>query len=96
MLALRLEPHQVHDVDHPDSEIRQVAAKDRDSGQDLKRGRVPAAGHHHVGLGLLVVAGPLPGSIRHGRISLDHFRSGTGHDRLCFKRTGATLSTEEA
>ena len=35
-------------------------AKNGNGGQNLQRRRVAAAGHHHVRLGALVVAGPLP------------------------------------
>ncbi len=38
-----------------------MLAEDGHGGQNLERGRIPAAGHHHVRLdGVLVVAGPLP------------------------------------
>ena len=37
-----------------------MLAQDRNGGQDLQRGRVSAAGHHHVRLAALIVAGPLP------------------------------------
>ena len=37
-----------------------MLAKDGNGGQNLQRGRVSAAGHHHVRLAVLVVAGPLP------------------------------------
>ena len=35
-------------------------AQDRDGGQNLQRGRVPATRHHHVRLAALIVAGPWP------------------------------------
>ena len=35
-------------------------AQDGDGGQRFQRGHVAAAGHDHVGRGVLVVAGPLP------------------------------------
>ena len=60
MLAGGLQLHQIDDIDHPDLQIGQMLAKDRNRGQDLQRRRVAAAGHHHVRLGVLVVAGPLP------------------------------------
>ena len=60
VLALGLQLHQIDDIDYPDFQIRQMLTKDGNGGQDLQRGRVSAAGHHHVGLGVLVVAGPLP------------------------------------
>ena len=60
MLALRLQPHQVDHVDHPDFQFGQMLAHDGDGGQRLQRGHVAAAGHDHVGRDVLVVAGPRP------------------------------------
>ena len=60
VLALRLQLHQIDDIDHPDLQIGQMLAQNGNGGQNLQRGRVAAAGHHHVRLGVLVVAGPLP------------------------------------
>ena len=52
--------HQIDDVDHPDLQVGQMLAKDRNGGQRLQRGDVAAARHHHVRLAALIVAGPLP------------------------------------
>ncbi len=60
VLGLRLQPHQVDHVDHPDLQLRQVLAQDRDRRERLQRRHVAAAGHDHVGRDALVVAGPLP------------------------------------
>jgi len=60
VLGLRLQPHQIDDIDHPDFQIGQMFAEYGNGSQDLQRGRVSATGHHHVRLGALVVAGPLP------------------------------------
>ena len=60
MFARRLQLHEIHHVDHSDSQFGQMGAKDGHGRQDLQSGRVSAAGHHHVRLGILVVAGPLP------------------------------------
>ena len=60
VLGLRLQLHQINDINHPDFQIGQMFAKDGNGSQDLQRGRVSATGHHHVGLALLIVAGPLP------------------------------------
>src|ERR1700760_960372 len=60
MLALRLERHQVDDIDHPHLEIREVPAQEVDRGERLKRGHVPGTGHHDVGLAAVVIAGPIP------------------------------------
>ena len=60
MLALRLQRHQVDDVDDADLQLGRVPAQQVDRGQGLERRHVAAAGHHDVGLRALVVAGPLP------------------------------------
>ena len=60
VLARRLELHQVHDVDDAHLQLRQVLAQQLDGGQRLQRRHVAAAGHDHVRLAALVVAGPLP------------------------------------
>ena len=60
MLALRLQLHQIDDIDYPDFQIGKMLAQNGNSGQNLERGRVPATGHHHVRLRILVVASPLP------------------------------------
>ena len=60
VLLRRLQLHQVHHVDHPDLQLRQVPAQELNGGQGLQRRHVAAAGHDHVGLAVLVVAGPFP------------------------------------
>ncbi len=60
MLALRLQLHQIDDVDDADLQLRQMLAQDGHRRQRLQRRHVAAAGHDDVGLGVLVVAGPLP------------------------------------
>ena len=60
VLGLRLELHQVDDVDDADLQLRQVLAQDRDRGQRLQRRHVAGAGHDDVRLRAPVVAGPLP------------------------------------
>ena len=61
VLGLRLQAHQVHHVDHPDPQVRQVLAEDAGRRQHLHRGHVTGAGQHHVGLlAVGVVAGPFP------------------------------------
>ena len=60
VLARRLQLHEIDDVDDPDFEIGQMLAKDRDRGQNLKRRRLSATGHHDVRFGVLIVARPLP------------------------------------
>ena len=60
VLGLRLQLHQVDDVDHADLQLRQVLAQNGDGGQRLQRGHVAAAGHDDVRRAALVVAGPLP------------------------------------
>ena len=60
VLAAGLQPHEIDDVDHADFQIGQMLTQDRHGSQDLQRGRVAAAGHHHVRFAALIVAGPLP------------------------------------
>ena len=60
VLGLRLQLHQIDDVDHPDFQVGQMLAQDGDGSERLQRGHVATAGHDHVGLDALVVAGPLP------------------------------------
>ena len=42
--------------------VREMLAKQIHGGQRLQRGHVAAAGHHHIRLASLVVAGPFPDS----------------------------------
>ena len=51
---------QVDDVDEPDLHVGQVLPQQRGRGQRLHRRQVAATRHHHVGLGALVVARPIP------------------------------------
>jgi hypothetical protein len=71
LLALRLQLHQIVDIDHPDLQIGQMLAKDGNGRQDLQRRRVSSTGQYHDRLGALIVAGPLPDAnsfrARHGR-----------------------------
>ena len=60
VFALRLQLHQVHDVDHAHLQLRQVLADQLHRSQRLQRRNVAAARHDHVGLAALVVARPLP------------------------------------
>ncbi len=60
VLGLRLQLHEVDDIDHPDFKIGQMRAHDGDRGERLQRGHIPAAGHDNVGRNALVVAGPRP------------------------------------
>ena len=89
VLARRLQLHQVHDVDDADLQLREVLAKQLDRGQRLQRGHVAAAGHDHVGLAALVVAGPVPDADAGGAV-LDRLVHGqplrrrllAGHDHV--------------
>ena len=60
MLARGLQPHQIDDVNHTNFQLGQMLTKNGNCSQDLQRGRVSAACHHHVRLATLVIAGPLP------------------------------------
>ena len=89
MFAWRLQLHQVDHVDHADFQIRQVLAQQVDRGQRLQRGHVAAAGHDHIGLAALVVAGPFPDAdagraMLDGLIHVQPLRGGllAGHDHV--------------
>ena len=60
MLAVGLEPHQVHDVDHADPQIREQPAQDRRGRDGLKGRDVARARENHVGFAPAVIGGPLP------------------------------------
>ena len=60
VLGLRLQLHEVDDVDHPDFQVGQMLAQNGNRGERFQRGHVAGASHHHVRLGVLVIAGPLP------------------------------------
>ena len=76
MLRAGLQLHQIDDIDHTDLQLGQMLAKDGDGSKNLQGGRVSAAGHHHVRLAVLIVAGPLPDA--------DPF--GAMHDRLVHRQ----------
>ena len=57
MLLLRLQCHQVDDIDHADLQIRARAAQEIDRGKRLQRRNIAGAGHDDVGLG---AAGSVP------------------------------------
>ena len=62
MLGLRLQLHEVHDIDHPDLQLRKLLPENRYGGESLQRRHIPAAGHDHIRRLTLIVAGPRPGA----------------------------------
>jgi hypothetical protein len=90
MLALRLELHQVHDVDHADLQLgKMLRSRMVHGGQRFQRGHVAAAGHDHVRLAALVVAGPRPdadagGAVLDGGVHVEPLRRRllAGHDHV--------------
>ena len=61
MLGLVLQPHQVHDVDEPHLQFREVPAQQVGRGERLQGGDVTGGGQHHVRRCThLFGAGPLP------------------------------------
>ena len=50
VLRVRLQAHQVDDVDHPHSQVGQFTPQDIGGSQCLQRRNVAGAGQHHVGL----------------------------------------------
>src|ERR1700734_3054048 len=61
MLTWGLQRHHINDVDDPYFQFGRMLAQELDRGQRLKRRHIAAAGHHDVGLGAAIVAGPWPG-----------------------------------
>jgi len=57
---LRLQLHEVDDIDDPDFQVGQVLAHNGDGGERFQRGTSPQQAHDHVGRAALVVAGPRP------------------------------------
>ena len=73
VFGVRHQPEQVHHVHEPDPYVGQVLPEQGGGGQGLHGGDVAAARHDHVGLGPLVVAGPVPDAgalraVRDGRL----------------------------
>ncbi|MNO45908.1 hypothetical protein D3C76_361860 [compost metagenome] len=59
MLVRRLQHHQVHDVDHPNSQVRHVLAQQGDGGQRFQGRHITSAGHYHIRI-LVIAARPVP------------------------------------
>src|SRR4029077_13280179 len=62
MLALRLELHEIYDVDDTHLQVGRVMPEEIDGSQSLQCRHVSAASHHDVGLLATVVASPFPDS----------------------------------
>ena len=60
VLGVRLQLHEVDDVDHPDFQVGKMLTHDRDGSERLQRRHVATAGHHHIRCLALIVACPLP------------------------------------
>ena len=60
MLGLRLQAHQVDDVDNAHPELREVLAQERRCGERLERRDLARAAEHDVGLTRFVRARPVP------------------------------------
>ena len=81
MLRLRLQRHQIDDVDDADLQLRQMLAQQIDGRQRLQRRHVAGAGHHHVGLAAAIVARPFPdadarGAMLDRRVHIEPLRRG--------------------
>jgi hypothetical protein len=59
MLGLRLQLHEIDNIDHPDLEVGQVLPQDGNGSERLERGHIPGASHDHVWLQVEFVTGPL-------------------------------------
>jgi hypothetical protein len=73
VLRLRLQAHQVDDVDHPHLQLGQVLPQQRYGGEGFQRRYVAGAGEHDIG-GAVVVAGPVPDAQTPGAVC-----GGVGH-----------------
>jgi hypothetical protein len=89
VLALRLEFHQIHHVDHPNLQLRELLAHQIDGGESFDCGHVAAAGHDYIRLATLVVTGPRPdadagGAMFDGRVHIEPLRRGlfTRYDHI--------------
>ena len=60
MFSGRLQGHEVHHINHSNPEIRNVLAEPVYRGQSFECGNIAAAGHHHIRLAAMIVAGPVP------------------------------------
>src|SRR5262245_41196688 len=62
VLSLRLQFHQIDDVDNADLQLRDMLTEQIYGGQSLQRRHVPTTGHDDIRIPSLVVAGPFPDS----------------------------------
>ena len=60
VLAVRLQAHQVDDIDDTQPKLGQPLAQDRGRGERLERRHVSGAGEHDVGLDAVVARSPVP------------------------------------
>ena len=73
VLALRLELHEIDDVDRPDLQVREMAPQQLDRPPGFRASAVPAARHDDIRLAALIVARPRPdakagGAVRDRRV----------------------------
>jgi hypothetical protein len=60
MLCLRLQGHQINNIDDTDLEVRHMLEQEIDGSKCLERRHVARAGHDHIGLATAIVACPFP------------------------------------
>jgi hypothetical protein len=58
MLLVRLQSHQIDDIDDPDLEVGNMVAQKVDGREGLHRRNVAGARHYDIGLAAAVVARP--------------------------------------
>ena len=68
MLGLRLDGHQIDDIDHAHLQVRKILAQHAHCGQCLQRRDITGAGHYYVRLAADVVAGPFPDTDARGAV----------------------------
>ena len=97
---MRLQHHQVDNVDDADTNVRHVFAQQRDGRERLERRHIACAGHHDVGL-TRVIAGPLPdagscGAMATSRIDVQPLphRLFAGHNHVNVIAAAQTVVTD--
>src|ERR1051325_2959473 len=60
MFLMRLQGHQIDNIDDPDLELRQMLPKEGHCRQSFQSRHIAGAGHHNIGLAALIVARPFP------------------------------------
>ena len=89
MLTCWLQAHEVHDVDNPDLQFREMFPQKRGRGQDFEGGNISGASQNYVRFLALIVTGPFPdadtgGAMANGSLHVEplQFRLLAGHNHI--------------